>query len=316
MRLLTLSLLAALPALACVLAPMPGLTHEFAAGDIEVGHPFSLATPASTAAGYLTVTNHGTEPDALLAVEAPFPGVSLHRTEISDDGVASMPHVERFEIAPGATLTLEPGTAHIMFEGLDGDPLEAGEMIPATLIFEKAGRLDVEFKIEPLSYLREGADAAPMDHGTMDHGAMDHEAAASAHLVLGDLTLSGAFSRATLPNAPVAAGFVTIVNAGPQDDRLLSATSDVAGATQIHEMANVDDVMRMRPLPDGVPVPAGATVSLAPGGTHLMFMDLRQPLVEGEMVDVTLTFETAGTIIVPLAVGAPDAEESAYGEHE
>lgn len=135
-------------------------------------------------------------------------------------------------------------------------------------------------------------------------------------LVLGDLTLSGPFSRATLPNAPVAAGFLTITNGGPEDDRLLSASTTVAGETQIHEMVNVDDVMRMRPLPDGLPIPAGATVELAPGGLHLMLMDLRQPLVEGGTVVVTLTFERAGPIEVPLAIGAPDAEGAMHGEHE
>lgn len=220
-----------------------------------------------------------------------------------------MPHVGRFEIAPGGTLTLEPGTAHIMFEQM-GDPLEVGEAIPAMLVFERAGRLDVEFKVEPLSFLRDGGGAAAVDHGAMDHGG----AAPAAPLFLGDLTLSGPFSRATLPNAPVAAGFVTIANGGSQDERLLAASSDVAGKTQIHEMANEGDVMRMRPLPDGLPIPASASVELAPGGCHLMFMDLRRPLVEGGTVVVTLTFERAGTIEVPLAIGAPDAEGPIHGE--
>lgn len=133
-------------------------------------------------------------------------------------------------------------------------------------------------------------------------------AAAPAPLALGDLTLSGPFSRATLPNAPVAAGFLRIENRGTEDDRLLSATSEAAGETQIHEMVMVEDVMRMRPLADGLVIPAGGAVDLSPGGFHLMFMDLREPFVEGRTVDVTLTFERAGSIDVPLAVGAPDAE--------
>ena len=137
------------------------------------------------------------------------------------------------------------------------------------------------------------------------------EAAEPASLALGKLVLSGPFSRATLPGAPVAAGFLSVTNAGAEDDRLVSATSDVAGDTQIHEMAMVGDVMRMRPLADGLPVPAGATVTLSPGGVHLMFMDLRRPLVEGETVEVTLTFERAGRITVPLAIGASDADAPA-----
>ena len=76
--------------------------------------------------------------------------------------------MNRFEIAPGETLTLAPGAAHVMFEGMGGDPLKVGESVPATLVFERAGRIDVEFKVEPLSFAAEAA--APMDHGAMDTG--------------------------------------------------------------------------------------------------------------------------------------------------
>jgi len=72
-------------------------------------------------------------------------------------------------------------------------------------------------------------------------------------------------------------------------------------------MTMADGVMQMRPLPDGLPIPAGGTVELRPGGHHLMLMDLKEALVEGETVEVTLTFETAGEVVVPLAIGAPNA---------
>lgn len=124
---------------------------------------------------------------------------------------------------------------------------------------------------------------------------------------VGDLVITAPFARATLPNAPVAGGFLTIANDGAQDDRLVAAASAIAGRVEIHEMAMAGDVMRMRELADGLPLPAGETVTLAPGGYHVMFMDLAGPLVEGEALEVTLTFERAGTITVPLAVGAPDA---------
>ncbi len=81
-------------------------------------------------------------------------------------------------------------------------------------------------------------------------------------------------------------------------------------------MDNDNDVMRMRALPEGLPIPAGATVVLEPGGLHLMFMDLHRPLVEGDTVTITLTFERAGTIDVPLVVGAPNAEGPAAGEQD
>lgn len=112
----------------------------------------------------------------------------------------------------------------------------------------------------------------------------------------GDHSLSHPFAFATLPNAPVAGGFITIQNTGTADDRLVSASSPVSAETQIHEMAMDNGVMKMRELPTGLPLPAGATTELKPGGYHVMFMKLQQPLVDGETVPVTLTFEKAGPI--------------------
>lgn len=143
--------------------------------------------------------------------------------------------------------------------------------------------------------------------GTGAHMAHGHGAAADV-VTVGDLSLSGGFTRATLPNAPVAGGFLTVTNAGATDDLLLSASADFAGMTQLHEMAMEGDVMKMRELPEGLPIPAGQTVALAPGGFHIMFMDLKRPLAEGEAVTVTLTFRDAGTVEMTLPVGAPNAK--------
>lgn len=124
---------------------------------------------------------------------------------------------------------------------------------------------------------------------------------AASEIAFGDLTLTNIYAFATLPNAPVAGGFLTIENTGA-DDRLVAATSAVAGDTQVHEMAMEGDVMRMRQLEDGLDLPAGTAVELKPGGYHIMFMKLQQPLVEGDVFDVTLTFENAGDITVPVEV--------------
>lgn len=129
----------------------------------------------------------------------------------------------------------------------------------------------------------------------------------------GDLELNGPFARATLPNAPVAGGFLTIVNTGSEDDRLVSASAAVAKDTQIHEMAMDGDVMKMRQLADGIPVPAGGTVVLEPGGYHIMFMGLNAAFVEGETVPVTLTFEKAGDVVVDLHIAAAAADAPAHG---
>jgi copper(I)-binding protein len=133
----------------------------------------------------------------------------------------------------------------------------------------------------------------------------------AADVTVGGLTISGAFARATLPNAPVGGGFLTIVNSGSEADRLIAAATPVAGEVQLHEMKMEGDVMKMAELANGIEIPAGATVTLAPGGLHLMFMQLKEPLVEGTKVPVTLTFEKAGTVEVEVEIGGIAAKEPA-----
>lgn len=132
---------------------------------------------------------------------------------------------------------------------------------------------------------------------------------------LGPINISQPFTRATLPNAPVGGGFLTIENTGTEPDRLISATSPASDVVQIHEMAMEGNVMKMRQLADGLEIPAGETVVLAPGGFHLMFMGLKQAFVEGETIEVTLVFEKAGTVEVSLPVGAVAASEAEGGSH-
>ncbi|ODT69367.1 MAG: hypothetical protein ABS75_16785 [Pelagibacterium sp. SCN 63-23] len=137
--------------------------------------------------------------------------------------------------------------------------------------------------------------------------AQNGAAQPETEITLGDLTISHAFTRATLPNAPVAGGFLTISNNGGEADRLVAVSVPFAKEGQIHEMAMEGDVMKMRRLPDGIAIPAGGQVTLEPGGLHLMFMGLTAPLVEGEKAPVTLTFEKAGTITLDFAIAAAAA---------
>ena len=111
-----------------------------------------------------------------------------------------------------------------------------------------------------------------------------------------------AWSRATPPGARAGAGYLTLVNPVDAADRLLSASSTVAGVTEVHEMSMTGGVMRMRHLADGLVVPARGSVALAPGGTHLMFLELRQPLVAGQVIRVQLRFERAGVVPAELRV--------------
>ncbi|MEM9708086.1 MAG: copper chaperone PCu(A)C [Pseudomonadota bacterium] len=140
-------------ALSLALAALPASAHEFKIADLVIGHPFATPTTASAkaGAGYMEITNRGDTPDRLVAVEAAFPQVMLHAS-VEKDGVARMVHLhEGVELLPGETVRFAPGGLHVMFMGLKGDPFEDGEKVPATLVFEKAGRLDVTFNVEKVA---------------------------------------------------------------------------------------------------------------------------------------------------------------------
>ena len=118
----------------------------------------------------------------------------------------------------------------------------------------------------------------------------------------GDLVISQAWSRATPGGAKIGAGYFTVENKGGTADRLVSVSGDIAGKIEVHEMAMNDGVMTMRPLEQGLTIDPGKTVTLAPGGYHLMMMDLRKPLKQGDKLPLTLEFEKAGKVGVMLDV--------------
>jgi copper(I)-binding protein len=103
---------------------------------------------------------------------------------------------------------------------------------------------------------------------------------------------SAAWARATPRNAPVAGAYLTLQNLGSASDRLVSAASPAANRTEIHQMRREGDVMVMRPLPEGLEIRAGEQIVLSPGGYHLMLTGLKAPLVDGDKVHVTLTFQS------------------------
>lgn len=152
--------------------------HDYGSGGLTVLHPFAIETAerATTGAGYFAIRNDGDVTDALIAVEADFPKVTLHEA-IETDGMMTMQSLERIEIAPGETVTLAPGRGgHVMFMGLE-NPFEVDERFAATLVFETAGPVEVEFVVEPrpeAGTLREGMDHEAMGHEAMGHGEMNH----------------------------------------------------------------------------------------------------------------------------------------------
>ncbi len=130
---------------------------------------------------------------------------------------------------------------------------------------------------------------------------------------LGSLEIGQPWTRATAPTAPAAGGFLTVTNKGTTPDRLIAVRTPVAAQAEIHEMKMDGDVMRMRELDKGLEIPPGATVTLAPGGFHLMLMNLKQPLLKDTRVPVTLVFEKAGSIDVELSVESMGATHPAHG---
>jgi copper(I)-binding protein len=142
--------------------------------------------------------------------------------------------------------------------------------------------------------------------------------AAPAHaqeVKAGDLVITQPWSRATPGGAKIAGGFLTIENKGAAPDRLISGAGDIAGKVEIHEMAMNNGVMTMRPLDKGLVIEPGKTVKLAPGGYHLMLMDLKQPFKQGDKVPVTLEFEKAGKVALSLDVQGVGAQAPAAHDH-
>ncbi|MEM6619272.1 MAG: copper chaperone PCu(A)C [Pseudomonadota bacterium] len=135
---------------ALVMAASGALAHDYKTGKLSIAHPMALETPknAKAGAGYMVITNEGDTDDTLLEARGDFPKVMLHNTRVDDQGIARMSHMMSVPIPAGASVEFKPRGMHVMFMGLNGDPLEAGEEFPITLVFEKAGEVEVVFKVE------------------------------------------------------------------------------------------------------------------------------------------------------------------------
>ena len=138
--------------LAASLAATPSFAHDYKIGSIEIVLPWSRATPstAPSAGGFLTLTNKGDAPDRLISIMSP----AAKQTEIHemkmDGAVMRMRELENgVVLPPGQTIELKPGGYHVMFMGLRA-PFVKDQKVPATLVFEKAGRIDIEFQVDAL----------------------------------------------------------------------------------------------------------------------------------------------------------------------
>ena len=126
--------------------------HEFTVGDLTIDHPWSRQTPPMAPVGvaYLTITNNGSEPDRLIGgTSTVSEGFEIHTSE-SQDGVARMRQLKQgVVIEPGTTIELKPLGTHVMLTGLKA-PINADEAFGGTLVFERAGTVNITFAVQAL----------------------------------------------------------------------------------------------------------------------------------------------------------------------
>ncbi len=134
--------------------------------------------------------------------------------------------------------------------------------------------------------------------------------AAAHEYRVGSLHIDHPVIRVASPVSKTGAGFLTIVNRGKQPDRLVAVITDAANRADLHGTIQQGNVMQMRAQADGVPIPAGGTVTFAPGGLHVMFIGLKAPVPDGRMIKARLQFARAGAVDV-----AFKAEGAAAAQH-
>jgi periplasmic copper chaperone A len=149
--------------------------HEFTAGAVTVAHPWARATPGAANVGgaYLEMKSAAGRGDRLVGARSPAAGaVELHN-HIMEGGIARMRRVDAIAVPGGKSVVLKPGGYHLMLMGLKA-PLKEGDLLKLTLVFEKAGEIEVEASVEPIGATGpHGFDAQPKT-GAPATGAHKH----------------------------------------------------------------------------------------------------------------------------------------------
>jgi periplasmic copper chaperone A len=130
----------------------------------------------------------------------------------------------------------------------------------------------------------------------------------------GAIQIEQPWARATPKGATIGAGYMKITNTGSEADRLMGGSVPFAQRLEVHSMTMEQGVMKMREVKDGLEIKPGETVELKPGGYHVMFVGLKEPLKQGEDLTVTLKFAKAGTVEVKYPVEAIGAGGPAGGQ--
>ena len=131
----------------------------------------------------------------------------------------------------------------------------------------------------------------------------------------GGIQIGNPWARATPKGATVGGGFLTITNKGTESDRLIGGSIAPAARFEVHTTIMENGVAKMRQV-TGLEIKPGETVELKPGGMHVMFMGLKQPLTKGQTVKGTLVFEKAGPVAVEFAVQDVGARAGGQGGHQ
>ena len=138
------------------------LAMDYKAGSIEIMNPWSRATPkgAQNAVGYMTIKNNGTMPDRLIGGSTDVAETFQLHSMVMENGIAKMQELPNIELKPGQTIEFKPGGSHTMFVKLK-HPLTKGDRVTGTLVFERAGNVQIEYSVEDV-----GAQSASqgMDH--------------------------------------------------------------------------------------------------------------------------------------------------------
>lgn len=150
--------------LLAMLIALPANAQDYTIGKIKISQVWTRVTPPASkvAGGFMTITNTGTEPDTLVGGTAIVSQrFEVHEMAISD-GVMKMRELKPgLVIKPGETVTLKPGSFHVMFMDLK-EPLEIGKPFKGTLVFQKAGTIEIEYKIEPFGTRVPGDGGQPL----------------------------------------------------------------------------------------------------------------------------------------------------------
>lgn len=250
---------------------------------------------------YMTIENRGGPAVRLVAAATAAAAiVEIHETQMEGGVMRMRPLENGLDIPAGAAASLEPGGYHVMLFDLPRDLLP-GAAIALTLTFD----------------LLDETGAAVGEPMLVEVGApvLSEPPAAAA------VTALGAWARATAarpdgmaeatPEPGVLYGpsavYLALENRGAAADRLVAAHTDAASVVEIHETQMEAGVMRMRPLENGLEIPAGGGVMLEPGGYHIMLFDLPRDLLPGDAIALTLVFESGAEVVI----GAPVRELAA-----